>query len=106
MAFVPEEKITHYLLNVEHPDGWGKAQEFRKRGYNESNIDIMIGDLIGVARSQPVSEVKQSEYGTKYVIYGVIHPPIGDDLLILLVWQIDHGRIAPRLLSVYLQEPK
>ena len=106
LAYVPEAKITLYLLDENHPRGWGKAQEFRKRGYNESNVDTMISDLIRVAQSQPVSEVEPTQYGTKYVIYGVIQPPIGGDLLILSVWQIDHDRRAPRLLSAYPQEPR
>ena len=66
----------------------------------------MISDLIGVAQSQTVSEVEQTQYGTKYVIYGVIQPPVGADLLILSVWQIDYGRSSPRLLSAYPQEPR
>lgn len=106
LAYVPVEKIIHYLLDESHPQGWGKAQEFRKRGYNESNVATMIRDLIEVAQSQPVSEVEQTQYGTKYVIYGVIQQPIGGDLLILSVWQIDYGRSAPRLLSAYPQEPR
>ena len=106
LAYVPEAKITRYLLDENHPHGWGKAQEFRKRGYNESNVATMISDLIVVAQSQPVSEIEPTQYGTKYVIYGVIQPPIGGDLLILSVWQIDSGRSAPRLLSAYPQEPK
>ena len=106
LAYVPEAKITRYLLDLNHPDGWGKAQEFRKRGYDDSNVATMITDLIGVAQTQPVSEVVTTQYGIKYVIYGVIQPPIGEDLLILSVWQIDRGRSAPRLLSAYLQEPK
>ena len=106
LAYVPEAKITHYLLDLNHPQGGGKAQEFRKRGYDESNVATMISDLIGVAQSQPVSEVVQTQYGTKYVIYGVIQPPVGGDLLILSVWQIDYGRSAPRLLSAYPQEPR
>ena len=106
MAYVPEAKVTRYLLDLNHPRGKGKAQEFRKRGYDESNVAAMISDLIGVAQSQPVSEVEPTQYGTKYVIYGVIQPPIGGDLLILSVWQIDYGRSAPRLLSAYPQEPR
>lgn len=106
LAYVPEAKVTCYLLDLNHPRGKGKAQEFRKRGYDESNVAAMISDLIGVAQSQPVSEVEPTQYGTKYVIYGVIQPPIGGDLLILSVWQIDYGTNAPRLLSAYPQEPK
>ena len=106
LAYVPEEKITRYLLDVNHPDGWGKAQEFRKRGYNESNATTMARDLIGIAQGQPVSEVEATQYGVKYIIYGVVQTPLGGDLLILSVWQIDHGRNAPRLVSAYPQERK
>ena len=106
LAYVPQEKITRYLLNLNHPKGWGKAQEFRKRGYHESNADALIRDLIEVARNWPVSEVEPTQYGTKYIIYGVIQPPMGAGLLILSVWQIDHGYSAPRLLSAYPQEPE
>ena len=104
LAYVHRDKITHYLLNVNHPQGWGKAQEFRKRGYNESNVDTMISDLIGVARSRRVLEVEPTQYGTKYIINGVIQPPVGGDLLVLSVWQIDHGNSAPRLVSAYPQQ--
>ena len=104
LAYVPEAKITHYLLNVNHPDGWGKAQEFRKRGYNDSNVDTLSRDLIAVARSQPVSEAVPTQYGLKYVIYGMIQPPDGGNLLVLSVWMIDYGENAPRLVTAYPQE--
>lgn len=104
LAYAPEAKITHYLLNVNHPDGWGKAQEFRNRGYNESNVDQMTRDLIAVAQSQPVSEVVSTEYGLKYVIYGMLQPPGGGNLLVLSVWMIDYGENAPRLVTAYPQE--
>ena len=106
LAYVQEEKITHYLLDVNHPHGWGKAREFRKRGYDESNVATMINDLVGIAQSQPVSETETTRYGVKYVIYGMIQTPLGGDLLICSVWQIDYGRDAPRLLTAYPQEPE
>lgn len=104
LAYVPEAKITRYLLNVNHPDGWGKAQEFRKRGYNESNVDTLSRDLIAVAQGQLVSEVVPTQYGLKYVIYGMIQPPVEGNLLVLSVWMIDYGEDAPRLVTAYPQE--
>ena len=64
---MPEEKITNYLLNLSHPHGWGKAQEFRNREYNESNVATMISDLIAVAQSDTASDVRETVFGLNYV---------------------------------------
>lgn len=101
LAYVPEAKITRYLLDVNHPRGKGKAREFRERGYDESNIAVMIRDLIGVANSQPVFSVRQTEFGFNYVIYGVIQPPAGGDLLVRTVWFIAHGGSIPSLATAH-----
>ena len=106
MAYVPVEKITHYLLNLNHIRGKGKAQEFRVRGYNESNVDTMIGDLIAVAQSEAVSSIRPNEYGLNYVIYGVIQPPVGGPLLVRTVWFIPHGGGAPSLATAYPRQPR
>ena len=101
LAYVPEEKITHYLLNLDHPKGRGKAQGFRDRGYNESNIDTMVRDLIAVAQSEPVSSVRPNEYGLNYVIYGVIQSLIGGPLQVRTVWFIPHDGDIPCLATAY-----
>ncbi len=101
LAYVPEAKITRYLLDVNHPRGGGKAQEFRNRGYNESNVDTMAEALIAVAQSEPVSSVRPNAYGLNYVIYGVIQPPVGGPLLVRTVWFIRHGGGAPSLATAY-----
>ena len=101
LAYVPEEKITHYLLNLNHQRGRGKAQEFRVRGYNESNVDMMIQDLIAVAQSETVSSIRPNEYGLNYVIYGVIQPPIEGPLLVRTVWFIPHSGGSPSLATAY-----
>ena len=101
LAYVPEEKITHYLLNVEHPRGRGKAQEFRNRGYNETNVETMARDLIAVAHSEPVSSIRPNEHGLNHVIYGVIQPPAGGPLLVRTVWFIPHSGGSPSLATAY-----
>ena len=101
LAYVPLEKVTHYLLNLNHPDGWGKAQEFRRWGYDETNIDLMIRDLLAVARSEPVSSVRPNDHGLNYVIYGVLNSPAGEALLVRTVWFIPHGGESPSLATAY-----
>ena len=101
LAYVPEAKITDYLLNLNHLRGRGKAQEFRARGYNESNVDTMSQGLISVAQSEAVSSIRPNEYGLNYVIYGVIQTPIGGPLLVRTVWFIPHSGGAPSLATAY-----
>ena len=97
LAYVPIEKITHYLLNVNHRRGRGKALEFRARGYDETNVDSMIRDLVSVAHSEHVDSIRPNEYGLNYVIHGVINPPVGGPLLVRTVWFISHGGGPPSL---------
>ena len=101
LAYVPREMITHYLLDMNHPEGWGKAQEFRNRGYNESNVATMVSDLISVAQNEPVSGMKETAFGFNCEVYGVIRPPIGDPMLILTVWFIPYEGGAPRLATAH-----
>ena len=101
LAHVPEAKITGYLLDVNHPSGWGKAQEFRNRGYDENNISTLARDLIAVAQSEPVSSIRPNEYGLNYVIYGVIQPPAGGYLLVRTVWFIPREGEVPSLATAY-----
>ena len=101
LAYVPEAKITRYLLDLNHPKGGDKAQVFRRRGYSENNIDRLVSDLITVAQSQLVSSVREHRFGFNYVIYGVLQPPIGGDLLVSTVWFIPHGGDIPSLASAY-----
>ncbi len=82
LAYVPEAKITRYLLNESNPRGRGKAILLRRRGYNESNIATLIRELIEIARTQPVTESKNTPFGVNYVIYGLLQPPSGGELLV------------------------
>ena len=106
LAYVPEAKITRYLLNLNHPDGRGKARAFRGRGYDEDNIATMMQDLIAIAQSQPVSSVRQTGFGLNYVIYGVLPTPVGSYLLVRTVWFIAHGGSVPSLATAYPHEPE
>lgn len=38
-AYVPERKLTGYLLSRSHPVGTSKARFFRGLGFDESNVE-------------------------------------------------------------------
>ena len=101
LAYVPEAKITQYLLNLSHPKGRGKARVFRGRGYDESNVRDFIGELLGIAQTNPVSDVLEFPNGVHYVVYGVIRTPDDGAMLLRTIWRIDAGQNAPRFISAY-----
>lgn len=45
-AVVPEEKITRYLLDLEHEEGRGKAKFFIGCGYKPEQWEILKEDLL------------------------------------------------------------
>ena len=100
-AYVPEQKLTEYLLSETHPIGRAKAFLLRALGYDNINVDLLEHDLLTVAHEQPVAEVIESEYGVKYVIDGVVHTPSGSALLLRTVWIIDTAEERPRFVTAY-----
>ncbi len=101
LAYVPEDKITGYLLNLDHLKGGGKARVFRGRGYDESNVSAFIADLVALAQTAPVVDVRQDNYGIRYVIDGAIQTPDGRCLRVRTVWMMDMVQDAPWLISAY-----
>ena len=71
-AFVPERKLTAYLLSLSHPVGRGKARFFRRPGFDLSNTDILTDGLLTLACQSNVVRAEQTDYGTKYVVDGLL----------------------------------
>jgi hypothetical protein len=101
LAYVPEAKITRYLLDLDHPKGKGNAGAFRGRGYDDNNVEVFIQDLIALAHTASVINVIPSPHGMKYVVDGEIYTPDGRPMNVHTIWMIDTGQDAPRLISAY-----
>ena len=41
-AYIPNEKLTEYLLSETHPTGNSKAKLFRSLGFNETNTSLLL----------------------------------------------------------------
>ena len=100
-AFVAIEKLDFYLLSESHPIGRSKARLLRNLGYATAGQGVLRQDLISIARDQNVSEVVTSEYGSKFVIDGVLHTPSGVDLAVRTIWIIETGEDRPRFVTAY-----
>ena len=100
-VWVPEEKITKYLLVLEHKNGGSKADIFARFGFRVEQWEELAEALrVHAANNDVVSSVS-AEYGMKYVVDGRIDTPSGRTLNVEAVWQIDKGKEYPRLVTAY-----
>jgi hypothetical protein len=100
-ARVEKEKIIDYLLNAQHPYGSGKASFFNRFGFTAEQWESFAEGLRQQGSSHPVSRVTETVFGPRYAVDGEIVTPDGRNPNIRTVWQMDHGELAPRLITAY-----
>jgi hypothetical protein len=100
-AIVPESKITKYLLSPTHEDGKSKEEFFTSFGFSISEWEIMANFLCLHAALHEISEIKESDFGTKYIIDGEIETPDGRNPYIRTVWIIEDGESIPSFITAH-----
>jgi hypothetical protein len=100
-AYVPEAKLSGYLLATGHPVGQAKARFFRGLGFDESNVAVLEQALIAIAQNEEVQTSETSPHGTKYVVRGSLAAPNGRTVVIDTIWIIENGQQYPRLVTAY-----
>lgn len=100
-AIISREKLTNYILSKSHPVGKFKARFFQKLGFNENNVHIFEKMLRKIARSQEVTAVLPTIFGTKYIIDVEIKTHKEKYMKIRSVWIIGEGENKPRFVTVY-----
>ncbi len=100
-ALVPTEKITDYLLAVQHPTGGSKAVFFLKHGFRREEADLLRLRLKELAIQGEVAGTISTRYGTKYVVDGSVKTPSSSRLSLRCVWIIPKGQTAPRFVTAY-----
>jgi hypothetical protein len=98
-AFIPQGKLTGYLLSMTHSVGKSKAKFFRELGFNEQTVDELERLLLRLAQTSEVSEEITTVHGVNYVIIGDMETPVGRTVRILSVWIIDTGAKIPRFVT-------
>lgn len=106
LALVEREKIVAYLLNTEHQYGASKARFFSKFGFNPAAWETMAHALREHARQHEVSRRWETAFGPRYEVDGELKAPDGRAPRVRTVWQLDHGEVAPRLITAYPLEAK
>ena len=98
-ALVAIEKLTDYLLNVDHPDGGPKARVLAHAGFRAEAPEEFEQALRQQHLTRDARLGKPSLFGRKYEITGRLTGPSGE-VFVTSVWIIRHGETVPRLITV------
>ena len=100
-ALITGEKITGYLLSLNHPVGRAKAKFFRSHGYSDDSAQVLAADLHRIASEGQVVEQENTAYGMKYVVEGSILTPRETTIVVRTVWFTDREGGEPRFVTAY-----
>ena len=89
------------MLSDIHPVGRAKALFLKNLGYDNTNAELLANDLLKIAREQVVLDVRASEYGTKYIIDGMVQTPNGSTVAMRTVWIVETNDSQPRFVTAY-----
>ena len=100
-AEIPPDKITHYLLNLEHEDGGPKAKFFLGWGFRPDDWEVMAQSLRDQITNHPFLDQKATPFGTKYTVVAPLSAPNGTTPEIKSVWIVLEGKDQPKLVTAY-----
>lgn len=100
-TYVAKEKITEYLLNLDHDDGKSKAKFFLARGFTLEHWESLVDALRQHAIDNEIAKIKQGQRGQKFIIECNISTPDQKNPCIRTVWALRNGETAPRLITAY-----
>ena len=101
LALVEREKIIRYLLDSSHRFGASKARFFMEFGFRVEDWEMLAKTIREQAQQNEVSRETETGFGPRYEIDAEIDSADGRRPRIRTVWQLDHGQIAPRLITAY-----
>jgi hypothetical protein len=100
-ATVPEQKVTHYLLDPAHPAGGSKARFFLRFGFTAAEWQRLAEALLRHVRENEVAAMDQTAHGARYVVDGPLIAPDGSRLNIRSAWYIAVEGGAPRFVTAH-----
>jgi len=99
-AVIEPEKLTAYLLNLNHRRGGAKARLLLRFGYSLKDWQQLEADIRQYHLAADVTVIRETPYGTRYEIYTALQTPTNESLTVRTVWQIDNGQTVPRLITL------
>ncbi len=99
-AYIPPEKLTHYLLDPNHRIGGAKARFLMRFGFSPLQPEELERALHNHARANDVEAVEAVEHGTKYRIRGSLESPDTRNPEVLTIWVILDAEDFPRFVTL------
>ncbi len=100
-SLVRNNKITDYLLNLEHKVGGPKAKFFLQVGFQLTNIQVLKSALLQHAVDREIIQETNTNFGIKYKLLCIIETPNNRNPCITTVWVINKGDDRPTLVTAY-----
>lgn len=101
LAYVPEEKITAYLLEPAHPEGGDKAAFLISFGFRVTAPEELRDALLRHAREGTVAATRATPFGPQYAVEGPLRTPDARDPGFRTVWLRRVGEAGPRFVTSY-----
>jgi hypothetical protein len=100
-AYIPEPRLSGYLLAADHASGRSKALFLIKLGFRRDDPGVLRRALLQHAADNEVSSIQLTPFGTKYLIEGRISGPTGAVAAMRSVWFVETGERGPRFVTAY-----
>jgi hypothetical protein len=101
LAWVEEQKICLYLLNLGHKQGGAKAKFFLKRGFTVGRWEEMGKALVNQATTNPLAKTVTTEFGVRHTIDCNCPTPDALNPCIRTVWELSGEDVRPRLITAH-----
>lgn len=99
IAVVSDEKLTGYIFNSRHKDGWPKGQFLITHGFDPADLAVVRIALLEHLASNDVAEEELTSFGVKYRVDGPLNTP-STQVWVRTVWQVDTGQTTPRFVTM------
>ena len=104
-AKIPDEKLTEYALNFEHPTGKEKAKAFKEAlGYTKESYTDLKTKILDSFDEKELVYKREDKYGKRYEQIMQITGPNGKTANVLTAWIKDNDNADPRLTSIYVDK--
>jgi hypothetical protein len=100
-AEISEAKIVKYLLSTTHRAGKSKAIFFMEFGFAPQRWEELAIALKEHAIDNEITQQKNTTFGTRYVIEGLLKAPDGRRLNVRTAWFIDDDGDVPRFITAH-----
>lgn len=101
-AWIEEQKIRKYLLDLTNSKGRPKAEYFMRRGFTLEQWQALSDALLLHGRTNDVAEVREREFGRHYAVECACRTPDGTNPCIRSVWEVKPDDPRPRLVTAYV----